>query len=86
MDWAQYPLPWEAKNKQSYFCLSASDNSQKLFVLSDVDGEQIGHLDTNEYRLNSENGVLVRLSTAGSSFFKLNSGKLHLMFSAGMWS
>ena len=77
---------WAAENKQTYFCLSSSDNSQKLLVLADVDGEQVGYLDTNEYKLNDENGVLVGPSTAGSSFFKLASGKLDLMSSAGMWS
>ena len=77
---------WAAENKQTYFCLSASDNSQKLLVLADIDGEQIGYLDTDEYKLNDENGVLVGPSTAGSSFFKLASGKLDLMSSAGMWS
>ena len=77
---------WAAENKQTYFCLSSSDNSEKLLVLADVDGEQVGYLDTDEYTLNEENGVLVGPSTAGSSFFKLASGKLDLMSSAGMWS
>ena len=77
---------WAAENKQTYFCLSSSDQSQKLLVLADVDGVQVGYLDTDEYKLNDENGVLVGPSTAGSSFFKLASGKLDLMSSAGMWS
>ena len=77
---------WAAENKQTYFCLSSSDNSQKLLVLADVDGVQVGYLDNDEYKLNDENGVLVGPSTAGSSFFKLASGKLDLMSSAGMWS
>jgi hypothetical protein len=77
---------WAAENKQTYFCLSSSDKSQKLLVLAEADGVTVGYLDTDEYKLNDENGVLVGPSTAGSSFFKLASGKLDLMSSAGMWS
>ena len=77
---------WAAEDKQTYFCLSASDGSQKLLVLADVNGEQVGYLDTDEYKLKDENGVLVGPSKEGSSFFKLASGKLDLMSSAGMWS
>ena len=78
---------WAVENKQTYFCLSASDQSQKLLVLADVDDVTVvGYLDTDEYKLNDENGVLVGPSTAGSGFFKLASGKLDLMSSAGMWS
>lgn len=77
---------WAAEDKQTYFCLSASDGSQKLLVLADVNGEQVGYLDTDEYKLNDENGVLVGPSNEGSRFFKLASGKLDLMSSEGMWS
>ena len=50
---------WAAEDKQTYFCLSASDGSQKLLVLADVNGEQVGYLDADEYKLNDENGILV---------------------------
>ena len=79
-------VPSYGADTQTYFCLSASNNSQKLLVLTEVNDEKVAYLDTDEYKLNDENGVLVGPSTAGSSFFKLASGKLDLMSSAGMWS
>ena len=65
---------WATGEKQTYLCLSSSDNSQKLLVLADVNGEQIGYLETDKYKLNDENGVLV------------GSFSLSLILRWGMWT
>jgi len=70
---------WAAENKQTYFCLSASDGSQKLLVLAEIDGVlYYGECEEEGYPFNQQ-VLIVPVTTAPRLSDRFDKGDIVLV-------
>ena len=69
---------WAAENKQTYFCLSSSDKSQKLLVLADVDGDVYNAI-TKMYGETGQTNGAVDAKVIRAAEVALNKAEAHAM-------